>query len=186
MLATIEPLITVADLEALPEDDKRYELIGGLLIVSRAPSVPHQIVVQNIQEPFLPYLRRYPVGLLLPGVGVIFSEYDAVIPDLIFISQDRVAEVVIGNRVEGAPDLVIEVVSPGKENSKRDRLMKRQLYASYQVQEYWVVDAWRRSLEVYLWRSGSLELVATLHHGDVLTSALLPEFALPVSDIFRF
>jgi Uma2 family endonuclease len=186
-LPKIEPLMTVADLDILPEDNNRYELIGGYLLVSRAASVPHQKVIYNIVLPIGNYLAANPVGEIIITPGVIFSDYDAVIPDLVFITTERIPEVIPGgNKIEGAPDLAIEVVSPGKENSERDRLWKRQLYAQYGVGEYWVIDAWQRTIEVYRLRNNSLEMLEKLRYNDTLSSPLLPDLLLPVADVFRF
>jgi Uma2 family endonuclease len=76
----------------------------------------------------------------VPGAGAVFSDYDAVIPDLVFVRNERWDEVVANDRFVAAPDLVIEIVSRGKENRERDVSVKRQLYGKYGVAEYWIVD----------------------------------------------
>lgn len=96
MAARIEPLLTVADLDACPDDNNRYELVGGELFVSRAPGIPHQRVLQNLQWAFGRYLNEHPIGILVPGAGAIFSDYDAVIPDLVFVRNERWLQVVTG------------------------------------------------------------------------------------------
>ena len=101
------PLLTVADLDAFPDDDgNRYELIEGELFVSRAPGIPHQRVLQNLQLEFGLYLKANPIGILVPGAGAIFSDYDAVIPDLAFVRNERWDAVVTGEKFTGALDLV--------------------------------------------------------------------------------
>ncbi|HXM50810.1 MAG TPA: hypothetical protein VN956_23405 [Pyrinomonadaceae bacterium] len=72
MSAKIEPLLTVADLDACPDDNNRYELIEGELFVSRAPGLPHQIVIQNFQVALVDYLKSNPIGRVVPGAGAIF------------------------------------------------------------------------------------------------------------------
>ena len=74
MAARIEPLITVADLDACPEDGNRYELIEGELFVSGAPGLPHQMILQNLQIAFADYLRSNRIGKVVPGAGAIFSD----------------------------------------------------------------------------------------------------------------
>src|SRR6185436_17733396 len=102
MAAKIEPLLTIEDLDACPDDNNRYELIGGELFVSRAPGIPHQRVIQNLQWAFGRYLDEHSIGILVPGAGAIFSDYDAVIPDLVFVRNERWLQVVTGEKFTGA------------------------------------------------------------------------------------
>jgi Uma2 family endonuclease len=185
MAARIEPLITVDELDACPDDTNRYELIEGELFVSRAPGIPHQRVLNNLQMAFGVYLKENPIGIVVPGAGAIFSDYDAVIPDLAFVRNERWSEVVTEIRFTGAPDLVIEILSPGKENRDRDLLVKRQLYAKYGVAEYWIVDTENRLVQVYRLQKLRLENVATRRDGEEVTSPLLPGFHLGINTIFN-
>ena len=89
MAAKLEPILTIADLDATPDDGNRYELIEGELYVSRAPGLKHQRISGNIFEAFRIYLRSNHIGEALATPGVIFSEYSGVIPDLIYISNER-------------------------------------------------------------------------------------------------
>jgi Uma2 family endonuclease len=98
MASRIEPLMTVAGLDACPDDNNRYELIGGELFVSRAPEISHQRVLLNLEVALGRYLKQNPIGILVPGTGLIFSDYDAVIPDLAFVRNERWNEVVTGGR----------------------------------------------------------------------------------------
>jgi len=184
MAARIEPLLTVADLDACPDDNNRYELIEGELFVSRAPGLPHQIVIQNFQIALADYLKSNPIGRVVPGAGAVFSDYDAVIPDLAFVSNEQWSDIVTNDRFNAAPDLVIEVMSPGKENRDRDLLVKRQLYAKYGVAEYWIVDPENRLVEIYRLRDSHLESAATFRNGDEITTPLLPNFRMRVSAVF--
>jgi Uma2 family endonuclease len=184
MAATIEPLLTIEDLDACPDDGNRYELIGGQLLVSRAPSIPHQRVLHNLQFQMGLYLREHPIGILVPGVGAIFSRHDAVIPDLVFVLNEHWDEVTTGTALKGPPDLAIEILSRGAENRRRDLSLKRQLYARYGVSEYWVVDPYQRSVDIYRLSSATLEEIAKLTDQDHLTSPLLPGLQLSLKDIF--
>lgn len=185
MATQIEPVMTVADLDLMPDDGNSYELIEGELFVSRAPSLNHQLIVKNIIVLFQAYLDRHPVGIVVPGPGVIFSDFNGVIPDVVFISNERRDEIAAGVHISGAPDIVIEIVSPGAENERRDRVAKRRLYGSYSVKEYWVVDGSNCTLEIYRLRKQSLKLVATLLDEDEITSSLLPNFNGQVSSMFQ-
>jgi len=186
MASTIQPLLTVADLDVYPDDDvNRYELIGGELFVSPAPGIPHQRVLQNLQIALSEYLKANPIGILVPGAGAIFSDYDAVIPDLAFVRNERWNEVVTGEKFTGAVDLVIEIMSPGTANRRRDLAAKRGLYAKYGVEEYWIVDPENRSVLVFGLRGATLEEIATRTGDDDLTSTLLPDLRLRISSIFK-
>ena len=186
MASKIEPLLTVADLDAFPEDDgNRYELIEGELYVSCAPGIPHQRVLNNLQLEFGLYLRANPIGILVPGAGAIFSDYDAVIPDLAFVRHERWDEVVTGEKFTGALDIVIEIVSPGSENRRRDLSVKRKLYARCGVAEYWIVDSQNQAIMVFRLHEQSLEEVANLTGDDELSSPILPGFRLKASAVFN-
>ena len=185
MTSRIEPLLTVADLDAFPDDDgNRYELIGGELFVSRAPGIPHQRVLHNLQMEFGSYLKIHPIGILVPGAGAIFSDYDAVIPDLAFVRNERWDQVVNGEKFTGAVDLVIEILSPGTQNRQRDLSAKRQLYEKYGVKEYWIVDSENREVIVLRLQGQTPEDIATLKSDDELASPLLSGFQLKVSTVF--
>jgi Uma2 family endonuclease len=186
MASSIEPLLTVADLDAFPDDDgNRYELIGGELFVSRAPGIPHQRVLLNLELGLSDYLRANPIGILVPGAGAIFSDYDAVIPDLAFVCNERWDQVVTGEKFTGALDLVIEILSPGTQNRQRDLSVKRQLYGKYGAKEYWIVDSENREVLVLRLQGQALEEIVTLKAEDELTSPLLSGFELKVSAIFN-
>ena len=181
-----KPLLTVAYLETLPDDNNRYELIAGELFVSCAPGLPHQLALQRLQVAIVKYLETNPIGIVAPGAGAVFSDYDAVIPDLAFVLNERWEKIVANDRFIAAPNLVIEVVSPGKENRNRDFKAKRGLYAKYGVEEYWIVDRDNRSVTIFRLQDESLEETGTLHDGDQLTSTLLPGFSLNVGSLFVF
>jgi Uma2 family endonuclease len=186
MASSIEPLLTVADLDAFPDDDgNRYELIGGELFVSRPPGIPHQRVLLNLELGLSDYLRANPIGILVPGAGAIFSDYDAVIPDLAFVCNERWDQVVTGEKFTGALDLVIEILSPGTQNRQRDLSAKRQLYGKYGAKEYWIVDSENREVLVLRLQGQALEEIVTLKAEDELTSPLLSGFELKVSAIFN-
>ncbi len=184
MATHIEPLLTIADLDSMPDDGNRYELIEGELFVSCSPSLTHQSVAGNIFLSVTTYLIENPIGKIWMTPGVIFSEYSGVIPDLVFVSHERRNEIASGDRVMGAPDLVIEIVSPGADNERRDRLAKRQLYGKFGVKEYWIVDFQKRTIEVYLLHGQMLQLHALLTEQDEITSSVLPGYRCKVETLF--
>ncbi len=117
--------------------------------------------------------------------GVLFGEANDVIPDVAWISKERLAHLLDeAGHLTGAPELVVEVISPGFIQEQRDREIKRRLYEMQGVCEYWIAD-WRlREVEVYRRERGTLHLVATLLAEDTLTSPLLPGFQCPISRLF--
>ena len=112
----------------------------------------------------------------------MFSQYDVVEPDLLYVSQARAA-VLTEKNVQGAPDLVIEVLSPT--TAKTDRTIKLKLYARFGVAEYWIVDPEGPSVEVYRRQKEGLELAATLESRDSLTSPPFPGFSLPLARLLE-
>lgn len=138
----------------MPEDGKRYEAIDGTLCVTPAPSVRHQ----RISMAFVLALHRLLVdpghGLLLAApVGVEFpGTEEGVQPDIVFVTRDRLA-IVHDDLIRGAPDLVIEIVSPA--TAERDRTVKRKLYQRQDVAEYWIVDGDARTVDVWALASGA-------------------------------
>ncbi len=186
MASRIEPLLTVADLDACPDDNNRYELIGGELFVSRAPGIPHQRVLLNLEVALSNYLTQNPIGILVPGTGMILSDYDAVIPDICFVRNERWDEVVTGEKFTRAVDLVVEILSSGKENRERDLSVKRQLYAKYGVEEYWIVDTENQCVLIYRLQGSILEEIAKLSVDNEISTPLLPRFQLQVSSVFNY
>jgi len=184
---SVHPRYTVDDLLNLPEvEGTRYEVIDGELYVSTQPSLGHQYACLAIGGELRSWSRQSGLGRPFPAPGVIFSPVDGVAPDLIWISHGRLRGTVdSAGHVHTAPELVVEVLSPGSANVRRDREIKMRLYSQQGVQEYWIVD-WRQHLvQVYRLADRELELHATLVDGDALTSPLLPDFSLAVSDIWE-
>ncbi len=181
-----KPPLTVADLDAFPENDgNRYELIDGELFVSRAPGIPHQRVLQNLQVALSEYLRAHPIGILVPGAGAIFSDFDAVIPDLVFVRNENWEQVVTGERFTGALDLVIEILSPGSANRRRDLVSKRNLYGKYKIEEYWIIDLENRSMTIFRQSVGTLQEKRTLTQNDDVESSIFPGFHMIIDTIFK-
>src|SRR5216684_4993210 len=173
MSAQVETLLTNKDLECLPEDGKRYELIEGELYVSTAPELIHQRIAGKLLFSFAYFLAEHPLGEILMAPGVILSDYDGVIPDLVYLSNERREEIATGKRIYGAPNLVIEILSPGTRNIDRDRRLKLKLYAKFGVEEYWIVDPRKRAVEVYRREAETLKLFTTFVSDENITTPLL-------------
>lgn len=176
---------TSADLERLPDDGKRYEIVDGDLLVSKQPSLEHQAVCFQAASLLQTWSLRTNLGQAFMAPGIIFADNDDVVPDVVWISQERLR---LGRRPDGhlhlAPELVVEVLSPGAQNERRDREIKLQLYSRRGVSEYWIVDWRARTVEVYRRGAAALERVAILSGQARLETPLLPGFSCAADEIF--
>jgi len=179
-------ILTIADWEAMSADDgNRYEIIEGELFVSCSPGPTHQRVVMNLIFSFWTFLQRNPIGEVVTAPGVILSKYSGVIPDVVVFLNQTGNTIIKGERLTGPPDLVIEVISPGSANARRDRVDKLQLYSKHGVPEYWIVDPVNLTVEQYVSHGSSLNLSRTLQREEErLSSAAIPGFSCPLSQIF--
>ena len=176
-------LFTNDDVARFATDEfSRYELIGGEIIVSTAPRYIHQLLTTRIIVEFSKYLVKNPIGDILATPGLILSEFDGVIPDLIFITHERREEILneADGKFHGAPEIVIEILSPGRVNARRDLQIKRELYEIYQVPEYWAVKPQQKEIEVFRLGKGS-EFYA---ENQVLTTSFLPKFKMKIEKLF--
>ena len=176
---------TTKDLKRLPDSSNRYEIIDGRLLMNRAPHWRHQKVIGNVARALNDWSDTSQLGEAVPTPGVIFEDADNVIPDVVWISYDRLS---VGLDQEGhltiAPELMVEVLSAGKQNQERDRETKVKLYSERGVQEYWILDWHAQQLEVYSLEDGLLRLVNTLFSQDILTSPILPKFTCQIATLF--
>ncbi len=181
-MSTSRPKVrfTYSDYCLLPED-KRYELIGGDLYMAPAPLTRHQVILLNLALLIGPFVRQHNMGLFLPApVDVIFSDEDVLQPDLLFVAADR--EGILTERAcEGAPDLVIEILSPS--TSQRDRQLKRKVYANYGVKEYWLVDPETDSIQVLRLGEADFSDCGNFGSGGHISTPLLPRLEVLVSEV---
>lgn len=184
---SIRERLTVADLAAIPQpvDDTRYELIDGELYVSTQPSWGHQYTTNGFAGELRSWDRQVGLGVTVPAPGVLFAEDDAVAPDVVWVRRDRLARILgADGKLHAAPDLIVEVLSPGRRNRERDLEIKLDLYSRRGVEEYWIADWMDRSVQVYRREDARLRLAATLRSADRLTSQLLPGFEVIVGELF--
>ncbi|UFP93842.1 Uma2 family endonuclease [Gloeobacter morelensis] len=176
---------TAADLELLPDNGNRYEIIDGELFVTRAPHWKHQEVSGRIFAELDGWSRRTGSGRAAVAPGVLFGEADNVIPDVVWASSERLDLLLdAAGHLSGAPELVVEVLSPGEQNERRDRQSKLKLYSARGVQEYWIVDWQLQQVAVYRREQAVLQLQTTLLGADILASPLLPGLTCPVGLLF--
>jgi len=165
----------------------RAEIIDGQLFVSKAPGWAHQEVAGNILMALRHWADQHQ-GRVNWGIGVIYADDDNVIPDVVWISAERLERGLddAGHLRDVGPELVVEILSPGTENARRDRESKLALYSRRDAVEYWIVDPVARTLDQYARTppDGSLALRATLQGDDWLTSPLLEGFAGRLNQFF--
>lgn len=176
---------TIHDLEYFPDNGNRYEIINGELFVTRAPHWEHQDIAGAIYAELRTWSQRSGAGKTAFAPGVIFSETDSVIPDVVWVSSDRLKQLLDDSgHLTGAPELIVEVLSLSAADKRRDREIKAKLYSVEGVLEYWIVDREQRLIEVYRRENGLLEKAMTLFEGDRLTSPLLDGFSLQLEQLF--
>lgn len=176
---------TSQDLEMLPNNGKRYEIIDGELYMSTQPHYYHQRVCGLVFKFLDIWSEQTEAGEANLAPGLIFAEDDDVAPDVIWTSRERLTTALLPDgKLHTAPELVVEVLSPGMKNERRDREFKLRLYSRCGVLEYWIVNWQERRLEIYRREEVVLKLYSTLYENDTLQSPLLPGFTCQVSKLF--
>ena len=189
MSSNLSPLITPGkiiltydDYCALPNDRNRYEILDGEISVTPAPATKHQIALGNLYRILSNHVVGHRMGrLLLAPTDLILAATTVVQPDLIFIANDR-SQVVTQRGVEGAPTLVVEILSPTTQAN--DRQTKAQLYAKYIVPHYWLIDPDKETLEAYALTGAQYNLVSQAQSGDLFTPAVFPGLSSQISDLW--
>ena len=175
-----KPKLTYEDYASLP-DDERCELIDGELIPMPSPKKIHQRLILDLSW-ILRRLEEMGLGeLFIAPFDVILSRFNVVQPDLIFVSSAR-AHIITEDNIRGAPDLVVEILSPSTQ--RRDRIVKRNLYARHGVGEYWLIDPYGKTATILILGANGYDTHAVYGEGDTLTSPTLAGFALNLSDLF--
>lgn len=176
------PRFTYEDYQLLPED-KRYEVIEGELLVTPVPTSRHQKTVFRLLLKVGTFVEAGHLGDLLPApTDVILSDVNVVQPDILFVTRERRAIIDPAGGVQGAPDLVVEILSPS--TASRDKVVKRKLYAKFGVREYWIVDSVARSIEVLVYSPDGMDTWRVFPVGSSLTSPLLDGLVIPIDDVF--
>ena len=164
-------------------DDERYELLHGELVMAPAPLIDHQYVLNNLNIEIAIFVNEGNLGEVYSApTDVVLSDLNVVQPDLLFVSNER-AHIITPDNIQGAPDLVVEILSPA--TAERDKIVKFELYAQHGVQEYWFVDLDARTITVFLLNEGEFEEVDTYSEGETLTSPILAGFTFTLEGKFR-
>jgi len=178
--------LTYDDFVSFPDDGKRHELIDGEHYVTPSPNTQHQRIVGSLHLLIASWLETRPVGqVFLAPYDVVLSEFDVVEPDLVYLSNERAAQVLTPLHANGVPEIVIEIASKG--TRKRDETVKRRLYERMGVSEYWVVDPEIDAVRVYRRDGDRFARLVELSResNDILMTVLLPGLELPLSRVFR-
>ena len=181
MLGLQEKTHSIRDYKLLPEGAP-YQLIGGELIMVPAPNPRHQIILGNIVEKVRQFTKGLGITLFSP-VDVYLGEEDAYQPDMIFISKQR-QEIVKQDGIYGAPDLVVEILSPS--TAYYDIKKKFKVYERYGVKEYWIVDPEMKGVDVFLLKSnGEFELSSKYYEAGIVKSIILDGLEIDLKEIFQ-
>jgi Uma2 family endonuclease len=178
--------LTYDDFVHFPEDGRRHELIDGEHYVTPSPNTRHQGISGNLYLLIANWLEEHPIGrVFFAPLDVVLSQFDVVEPDLLYLSNERAAQVITPIHVRGVPELVVEIASRG--TRRRDETIKRRLYDRAGVSEYWVVDPAIDVVRVYRREGERLGRPRELSReaSDILTTSLLPGLELPLTRIFR-
>lgn len=175
--------LTYRDYLLLPDDGKRYEILDGDLYMTPAPVPRHQLIAIRLAHLMMTYLDSHPIGTLLTApCDVLFSETDIAQPDLLFIRKGGAAQIAEKN-IQGPPDLVVEILSPG--TAARDRELKRKRYEHFQVSEYWLVDPTLNTVEILRLESSRYRHVHLVQQSDHLTSPLFPDLTIQLHELLK-
>ncbi len=172
---------TYQDYLQLPED-RRYEIVDGDLYMVPAPIPYHQKVSRNLEFRLHQHVQAHDLGEVFDApCDVLLSEADVVQPDILYISKGRLS-IITETNIQGAPDLVVEILSPVSE--KRDRGAKQKLYARAGVTESWIVDPTAKTVEVFTLGETGYKRISLFNHANTLHSPLFPGLSISLSDVF--
>ena len=170
------------NLEIPDDDDHIYELLNGEIVKYSAPESKHQIASANLHLIMGGYVKQKKLGrVLYAPISVFLEEYSAPQPDLLFVAKKN-AEIIQEKGVMGAPDLVIEIVSPG--SVVRDRVHKKEIYERAGVLEYWIVDPNYFSVEIYEYTPSGYSLFHDVEGEGTVKSNVIEGLEIDVSTIF--
>jgi Uma2 family endonuclease len=178
--------LTYDDFVHFPDDGKRHELIDGEHYVTPSPNIRHQQVSGNVYLLIANWLEEHPIGrIFYAPLDAVLSHIDVVVPDLLYLSNERAAQVLTPLHARGAPEIVVEVASKG--TRKRDETIKLRLYERVGVTEYWVIDPGSDVMRIYRRdaKGFARPLELSREAGDVLMTPLLPGLRMPLARVFR-
>ena len=175
--------VTYSDYAAMPDDGHRYQVIEGELLMTPAPNESHQRSLWNLSRIVGDHIRATQAGkVYFAPFDVVLSDQNVVQPDLLFVSTER-TNVITEANVQGAPDLLVEVLSPG--TTRLDKNQKRDIYARFGVREYWLVSPEAGTVEVLVLREGTFERLGLYGTGDDVKSEVLNGLSFKTDIVFE-
>jgi Uma2 family endonuclease len=172
-------LLTYADYAALPDDGHRYQLLEGELVTTPSPNRWHQELSAQLLAALVNHAREHHLGRVFAApLDVTLDDRNVVQPDILFASNER-SGILQGDRVIGAPDLCVEILSPGTERS--DRVRKLELYARFGVTHYWIIDLDARTIEEYFLAGDVYRARSITEYDEPFRPAALPGFEFRLS-----
>lgn len=182
-MKAVEIRFNYEDYKLLPDDGKRYEIVEGDLHVSPSPRLRHQVILYRLLLALGAWVDARALGtLVVAPFDTILSAENVVQPDILFVSAARRRKVLKAAAAIGAPDLVIEILSPS--NRELDCTLKRRAYARYGVAELWIVDPDANSVELFRLQERPATPRATFSSKDTLATPTFPGLTLPLGPIF--
>jgi Uma2 family endonuclease len=171
------------DIWDTPEDSNRYEVIDGELYMSPPPVPAHQSALGEMYGRLWMYLHAHPIGrLFVSPIGIILDAQTAVQPDFVYVSRVN-AEIISERGIEGVPDLVVEVLSPGTQS--RDHGIKKRRYEAAGVSAYWIVDPVQRILEAFELKDGKYGEAEVYDVNSVFRPTMFPGLEIAINDLCR-
>jgi len=180
---TQKKIYTYQDYLNLPNDRNRYEIIKGELIMTPAPKIIHQDISRNIEIELALFVQKHKLGkVYYAPCDIVLSNENVVQPDILFIPKENM-DIITEDNIQGAPDLIIEILSPS--TAYYDLIDKKEIYETFGVKEYWIVDPKKQWVEIYILKGNMFSLHKRTKKTGKIQSQLLKGFELDLEIIFK-
>ena len=174
--------VSYDDLAQMPEDGRRYELYDGEISVVPSPILLHQVVAMRLWRILDDHAAQAGGLAVASPMDVVFSSYDVVQPDIVFLTAESMRTVSMRDRVRQPPDLAVEVLSPATASNDRGRKMR--MFQRYGVPEYWIVDPIAQTIEIYRLAESAYEQAGTFSGSEPMRSVGLQDLTLVAASVF--
>lgn len=182
MMQSKRIVLTYEDYLSLPNDRNRYQILEGDLAVTPSPNVKHQSVSRNLEFVLFSYVKDYDLGEILDApIDVVLDDINIVVPDIVFVSSGR-RSIIEDKRIAGAPDLIIEIISPS--TVRFDRISKIQIYSRQGVEWYWIVDAENQTLEEYHLDGNAYRIAGVYQGNTIFSPGVFPGLKIDLSQVW--